>query len=451
MKLVESILNLNPCYTAGKKIKVTGLMLHSVGCSQPRASAFINIWNNPSYSNSCVHAVIDGNAGTVYQTLPWDYRGRHCGSGSKGSGNSTHIGIEMCEPACIKYIGGAKFTCSDTVSARDVVKRTYETAVELFAMLCKKFGLDPLAAGVIISHKEGYNRGIASNHGDPEHLWSQLGTGYTMDGFRKAVKAAMGDVKENLSEDTAKVIWDYLTGQCGLRDVAAAGIMGNMQDESGFKPNNLQNTFEEKLGMNDAAYTAAVDSGKYSKEAFVNDKAGYGLAQWTYWSRKQGLYEFAKEQGASIADLKMQLDFFWKEISGNKVLLEKLQNAGSVLEASNAILHDYERPADQSESVEKKRAGYGQAFYDLYSEKKIADSVRPEPSSDFLVKVLTPYLNIRKGPGTNYDKAGNFTGIGTFTIAKVQEGEGADSGWGLLKAYEQEEDGWISLDFTERV
>ena len=43
----------------------------------------------------------------------------------------------------------------------------------------------------IISHREGHSRGIASNHGDPEHLWNGLGMGYTMDGFRKAVKAVM--------------------------------------------------------------------------------------------------------------------------------------------------------------------------------------------------------------------------------------------------------------------
>jgi hypothetical protein len=98
----------------------------------------------------------------------------------------------MCEPACIKYTAGSNFTCSNLEEARAVAKRTYESAVELFAMLCKKYGLDPLADGVVISHREGHSRGIASNHGDPEHLWTQLGMGYTMDSFRKAVKAAMG-------------------------------------------------------------------------------------------------------------------------------------------------------------------------------------------------------------------------------------------------------------------
>ena len=56
-------------------------------------------------------------------------------------------------------------------------------------MLCRKYGLSPLGDGVIVSHKEGYKRGIASNHGDPEHLWTQLGMPYTMDTFRAAVKA----------------------------------------------------------------------------------------------------------------------------------------------------------------------------------------------------------------------------------------------------------------------
>ena len=126
-------------------------MLHSVGCPQPKASVFINSWNSPSYNNACVHGFIDGNDGTVYQTLPWNHRGWHCGSGSKGSGNNTHIGVEMCEPACIKYTGGSSFTCSDKATARAVAKRTYEAAVELFAMLCKQYNLNPTADGVIIS------------------------------------------------------------------------------------------------------------------------------------------------------------------------------------------------------------------------------------------------------------------------------------------------------------
>ena len=199
MKLIEAIMTENPCYKAGRKITVQGLMLHSVGCPQPNAQAFIKSWNSPTYTNACVHGFIDGNTGEVYQTLPWNARGWHCGSGSKGSANNTHIGVEMCEPACIKYTGGATFTCSDLNTVRASVSKTYEAAVELFAMLCEKFGLDPLADGVIISHAEGYTRGVASNHGDPEHLWKQLDMPFTMNSFRQAVRTAMD--KKTESED----------------------------------------------------------------------------------------------------------------------------------------------------------------------------------------------------------------------------------------------------------
>ena len=189
MKLVESILTKNPCYTAGRKITIKGLMLHSVGCAQPSASVFINNWNSASFDSACVHGFIDANDGTVYQTLPWDHRGWHAG----GAANNTHIGVEMCEPACIKYTGGVTFTCSNTDEARACAQRTYNSAVELFAMLCEKFNLDPLGDGVIISHAEGAKRGVASNHGDPDHLWRQLGMNLTMDTFRKDVKAKMGN------------------------------------------------------------------------------------------------------------------------------------------------------------------------------------------------------------------------------------------------------------------
>lgn len=214
MKIIEHILTKNPCYKAGRKIKVKGIMLHSIGCPQPDAGVFLKNWNDPSHDNSCVHGFIDGNNGSIYKTLPWDHRGWHCGK----SGNGTHIGIEMCEPGNIRYTKGSSFTCSDKETAVEVVKRTYASAVWLFAYLCKKYGLDPMADGVILSHREGYRRGIASNHGDPEHLWEGLGTGYTMDGFRRDVREAMEidteesdtEEKEEIREDEERVFVPYM-------------------------------------------------------------------------------------------------------------------------------------------------------------------------------------------------------------------------------------------------
>jgi hypothetical protein len=159
----------------------------------------------------CPHAIIDGTTGNVFQTLPWNHRGWHGG----GASNNTHIGVEMCEPSNIRYTAGAIFTCTNTAAAKAVAQRTYDNAVQLFAHLCKQYDLDPLADGVIVSHKEGFRRGIASNHGDPEHIWNGLRMGYTMDTFRKAVKAAMTEPptiapESNFKQYIVKVICDSL-------------------------------------------------------------------------------------------------------------------------------------------------------------------------------------------------------------------------------------------------
>lgn len=206
MNIIKSIMTKNPCYTSGRKISVKGLMLHSVGCPQPSAEVFINNWNKATYKSACVHGFIDADTGEVYQTLPWNYRGWHGGRGKNGSCNNTHIGIEMCEPSSIKYTSGSNFTCSDTARAKADVKRTYDSAVELFAFLCKEYSLNPLEDGVIISHREGSSRGIATNHSDPEHLWTGLNTGYTMDKFRNDVKSAMDSMEEYT--DINAIVWE---------------------------------------------------------------------------------------------------------------------------------------------------------------------------------------------------------------------------------------------------
>lgn len=200
MAIVKRYLKKNRCYLAGRRLEVKGIMLHSVGCAQPKAVVFIRNWDDKK-CGVCVHGFIDGNDGTVYQTLPWVMRGWHCGSGRNGSGNGTHIGIEMCEPAGVRYTDGRAFVCTDLAGARECVKRTYGAAVEVFAGLCMEYELDPLEDGVVISHAEGHERGIASNHGDPEHLWRGLGMGYTMDGFRRDVKRKMDEL---VGEDTSE-------------------------------------------------------------------------------------------------------------------------------------------------------------------------------------------------------------------------------------------------------
>ena len=180
-------------------------------------------------------------------------------------------------------------------------------------------------------------------------------------------------------------IWQYFEEK-GFSKYGIAGLMGNLRAESGLNPKNLQNTYEKSLGMTDAQYTQAVDDGTYSN--FIKDSAGYGLAQWTFWSRKQKLIEFANKEKKSIGDLDMQLDFLYKELKENySSVFKTLCNATSVLEASNAVLLKYERPANQSEEVQKKRAAYGQEIFDKYASNKITSSTNKEETK--VGKVIT--------------------------------------------------------------
>lgn len=158
-------------------------------------------------------------------------------------------------------------------------------------------------------------------------------------------------------------IWEFLIGK-GLTPAGVAGLMGNLYAESGFNPKNLQGSYERKLGMTDESYTAAVDNGSYSN--FTRDCAGYGLAQWTYWSRKAALLSYAKAAGRSVGDLETQLGFLIKEISGYKSVYAVLTTTDSVKAASDIVLTSYERPADQSDTAKNRRAGYSQTFYDRY-------------------------------------------------------------------------------------
>lgn len=161
-------------------------------------------------------------------------------------------------------------------------------------------------------------------------------------------------------------IWNYLKSK-GLNDYAVSGLMGNIYAESGLRSTNMQNSYENKLGYNDTTYTAAVDNGIYTN--FVRDGVGYGICQWTYWSRKQNLLNYAKSVGKSVGDLEMQLDFLWKELSEGYAtsVLSVLKSVTSVLQASNVVLTKYERPADQSATVQAKRASYGQTYYNKYA------------------------------------------------------------------------------------
>lgn len=168
-----------------------------------------------------------------------------------------------------------------------------------------------------------------------------------------------------------KEIWDLLLHN-GFTQQATAGIMGNTYAESLNKPNNLQNSGNTDLGLTDEEYTSQVNTGKYTN--FVYDSIGYGICQWTHWSRKKALLEFAQSSHVSIADTNMQVSFLIRELKSYG-LLNKIKTSKNIREVTKIILTQFEKPAsvinkpdEEVEKVVEKRYKHSLRIYNDYKD-----------------------------------------------------------------------------------
>lgn len=180
--------------------------------------------------------------------------------------------------------------------------------------------------------------------------------------------------------------------------LGVCGLMGNIRAESAFKSNNLQNSYEKALGYTDDSYVKAVDSGVRTRKQFSEDRAGFGLCQWTSSGRKYALYDYAKSIGKSIADEDMQIGFLIKELKTSyRACYDIIKNAKSVKEASDYILTKFERPKDQSETAKRTRASYGEQIYKELVSDQTAPSTNIEgayyPIPNYTGKSIIEALN----------------------------------------------------------
>ncbi len=408
------------CYKGTRKFTPKGVLWHSTGANNPWLKRYVqpdddaadrsewlarlgknqyaNDWNHIDRQaglNFWIGKLADGTVAAV-QTMPWDYRPWGCGSGNNGSCNNTHIQFEICE---------------DALNDASYFNACYQEACEMTAYLCKMFGIDPkgtvsyngLQVPTIIDHTGSHALGLGSNHGDIQH-WSRR-YGKTMENVRNDVAAILAadatapttPSTPAQTEDNAKAIWDRLHAEI-QNPYGVAGVMGNFMAESGLRANNLQNSYEKSLGMTDEQYTAAVDNGTYTN--FIQDRAGYGLYQATFWSIKESLLNFAKASEKSIGDRDMQVNHFLKMMREEYTAIWKvLTTAKSVREASDAVLLKFERPANQSEAVQVKRAGYGEEFLAKYGKAAPVTPAEDQPETEQLSAAHAKYIN---STGTHY-------------------------------------------------
>lgn len=202
--------------------------------------------------------------------------------------------------------------------------------------------------------------------------------------------------------DNGKKIWDILLAN-GCTEAGAAGVIGNMEAESGLVPCRLQGDFTNGYTAS-IAYAAKVDSGKMTRNQFAYDTTGgggWGLCQWTYWSRKAELFDYCKMLGASIGDLTAQVKFFCKECKENySEVWKTISKTDDVQAASDAVLLKFERPAD----MYNKRAYRGSRsryYYDLLTSGETGEEVAEiKPAT---VSVVLPVLE--KGCKNGYVSA----------------------------------------------
>ena len=280
--------------------------------------------------------------------------------------------------------------------------------------------LDKLITGLLGSRGQGLSGGAAggggSGGGGAGGGSSFAGGGFT-GGMMTPPSGGASTAKPIEGSDAQSKIWNFFASK-GMSAEGIAGLMGNLQAESGLGAMVAQKAKggKNKFGQTDAEYTAAIDSGQQN---FL-DSVGYGLAQWTTADRKKGLLEFAKKRGTSVGDLNTQLEYLWQELNTTykKSVLDPIMGAKSVQEASNIVLHNFERPKDQSARVEAFRGGKGRDLFNKLAARGGIDMQsggtrapgEAVPSSGDWITIAESQLGYKE-TGKNQTKYGQWFGM----------------------------------------
>ncbi|AGB62592.1 putative tail lysin 2 [Bacillus phage phiAGATE] len=144
-------------------------------------------------------------------------------------------------------------------------------------------------------------------------------------------------------------IWNFFSDK-GFKPSAIAGIMGNLQQESGLDPT-----------------------------AKNSSSGAFGVGQWL-GGRKKNLHDFAKKGGMDVNSLDTQLQFMWKEMNGGESTFKSILNRNGGMDAlkganvSNAT-ELFEKAFERSGgSAMPKRQKYAQDFYDKFGSTQYKDN-----------------------------------------------------------------------------
>lgn len=224
-------------------------------------------------------------------------------------------------------------------------------------------------------------------------------------------------------------IWDFIQAKTG-NAYGTAALMGNLMAESSLNPACA-------TGKNKTAnYTKDVDNGEVD---FVNDGVAFGLVQWCYHARKDGLLSYARSKGKSVSDLKTQLEYMWMELRDYyKTAYNAVMDATNIRTASDVVMLRYEKPANTGESAREKRASYGQKFFEQFAgtQQKPENAAKTQQGSEKKTVRATEAVNIRSGPGKSNVK------VGVLKKGQSLEWIASENGWYKVAV-------WVSDEFSE--
>lgn len=398
MNITEAYCTNNSRYKAAQIFSPQGVVLHSIGTPQPKARALYNYWQNNG-SPYVVHYMVDDTE--ILHCMPDNYKCWHVCS----PGNDKWLGIEMGEPSQIKYTSGSTFTVSDLPAAQAYCEKTYKNAVWLIAYLCKKYGWDPMTQ--VWTHYEVTMRKLSNtDHTDPFHLFSGLGMGYDLAKLRKDVKAAMG----------------------GTSSSSNSGSSSSSSSSSSSNSNSGSSSSSAMYRIRKSWADAASQIGAYS--SLENAKKAWKEGYYIFDSNGNVIYPKPLAVGSEV-----------------HLVAGATYTNGQAIPAwvINSTLYVREvRGSDIVFSTLKTGAVTGVAAAKYFKEASSSTSSSTSASS-YIVTVTASSLNIRSGPGTSYPVVGSIAKGGAYTIVETS------GNWGLLKSYEKDRNGWICLDYTEKV
>ena len=303
-----------------------------------------------------------GYDGSIGSSVPESYAS-YCSSNWSNDGRAVTI-----EVAC------------ERTHPYEVTDEAFEALVKLCADICIRnhipkllWRADPSLVGQVDLQNMTVHRWFDAKACPGEHLYNRH--------YEIAYRVNQILLADDVSNPAQ--IWNYFMAKIG-NEYGVAGLMGNLEAESGLHPDRVQGDIP--YSSYSVEYTNQVNQGFISEYDFVHNGpggGGYGLAQWTFYSRKQALYDRWKSGNyTSIGSMALACDYLWYELQNDfHGVLSVLKTATSVRMASDKVLHDFENPADQSSAVEVKRASMGQAWYDKYSGMAPGGGTTPTPPS----------------------------------------------------------------------